>query len=100
MSIARPRWTRPDRMQAAEFRTLCESVYGTYWRHPASRALGRDAKMMARYASGESVVPEDVAARLLAIAEIGPIAEVMKRVIVAATERDARERKHERVSLQ
>jgi hypothetical protein len=94
------RYSRPDRMQPDEFERRCESVWGKYWRHAASRALRRDAKMMTRYATGDCVVPDEVARRLLSITEIGPVAEVVKQIIIAATLRDARERKHERISLQ
>ena len=77
-----PRQTRPDRMQPAQFEHLCESIYGTYWRRPASRALGRDAKMMRRYATGDTVIPADVAQRLLSIAGIGRAGEIIKVVLL------------------
>jgi hypothetical protein len=69
-------------MQPQEFEALCESVFGTYWRRPASRALGRDPKMMRRYATGDTVIPDDVAQRLRSIAEIGRAGEVVKAVLL------------------
>jgi hypothetical protein len=70
-------------MQPQEFEQLCESIYGTYWKRPVSRALGRDAKMMPRYASGDTVIPADVAQRLRSIADIGRAGEIVKQVIIA-----------------
>jgi hypothetical protein len=72
-------------MSAAQFTTLCESAFGKHWRRPASRALHRDPKMMARYGNGEANIPTDVAERLLGIAQIGRAGDVIKRVIVKAT---------------
>jgi hypothetical protein len=69
-------------MQPAEFERLCESVYGKYWRRPAARALGRDPKMMRRYATGDTVVPDDVAQALLRMAQVDPAAELIKGVLV------------------
>jgi hypothetical protein len=99
MNRVRP-YTRPDRMQPKEFEERCRSVFGTFWRRPSARLLDRDPKMIRRYAGGDSVVPVEVAQKLLSITEIGAAAEIAKRVIITARKRDARERKHEHVSLQ
>ena len=101
MSVTRPKWIRSDRMQPAEFERLCESVYGALWRRAAARVLGRDPKMMARYATGDTVIPEDVAQRLREHTEISPVAASVKQVILAAAEREARRPKmREKISGQ
>ncbi len=101
MSLTRPKWIRSDRMQPAEFERLCKSVHGEFWQRPIARVVGRDPKMMARYAHGENIIPPDVADRLRKLNEIGPVAEAVKRVILAAAEREARRPKTgERISGQ
>jgi hypothetical protein len=76
--------THPAGMSAAGFAALCESIYGKYWKRPASRALGRDPKMMRLYAKGATAIPPDLVERLLRIADIGPAGEAVKRVLLDA----------------
>jgi hypothetical protein len=84
MTNQNPRSTRPDRMQPAEFRTLCEAAFGRLWKRPASRALHRDPKMIARYADGEAVVPLEVSTQLKEIAEVGDVERTIKPILLKA----------------
>ncbi len=74
---------RPDRMSNKEFTALCESIWGTFWRRRASKSLGRDPKMMARYSTGDSIVPPEVSERLTQMANIGPAGEIIKTAAIA-----------------
>jgi hypothetical protein len=47
-------------MTAADFITVCESLYGTGWQSKLARDLVRDIRTIRRWKSGESPVPNVV----------------------------------------
>jgi hypothetical protein len=47
-------------MTAADFITVCESLYGAGWQSKLARDLVRDIRTIRRWKSGESPVPKVV----------------------------------------
>lgn len=69
-------------MKPEELVRLATAIFGTGWRKPLAREVGRSPKMMRVYERGETPIPETIADRLRSIADLGPEGETVKATVL------------------
>jgi hypothetical protein len=68
-------------MTSAELATTGESLYGSQWRTPMSKALKVGTRVTRYWERGERRIPEAIAARIRQLADIGPIGLIIRSSI-------------------
>ena len=68
-------------MTPAELSAVAESLYGSQWRMPLSKALKVGTRIIWYWERGERRIPEAIAAKVRQLADIGPIGLVIRSSI-------------------
>lgn len=65
-------------MTSAELATTGESLWGSQWRTPLSKALKVGTRVIRYWERGERRIPEAIAASIRQLADIGPIGQIIR----------------------
>jgi len=71
-------------MTPAELATVCESVYGPWWRSALARAINRSPRLIYCYEHGERRIPPGVTAQIRALADIGLTGTTIRNAVKKA----------------
>jgi len=82
-------------MTSAELATSGESLYGSQWRTPLSKALKVGTRVIRYWERGERRIPEAIAAQVRQLSDIGPIGLIIRNSIRRAAPELPRFQSHE-----
>jgi len=68
-------------MTSAELATTGESLYGSQWRTPLSKALKVGTRVIRYWERGERRVPQSIATQIRQLSDIGPIGLIIRSSI-------------------
>jgi len=74
----RPRRRRQIFMTPAELAAAGESVYGSQWRTPMSKALNVGTRIIRYWERGERRIPKAIAGGIRELADIGPVGLIIR----------------------
>ena len=91
----RPKRRRQIFMTPAELVAAAESLYGSQWRTPLSKALKIGTRIIWYWERGERRIPEAIAAQVRQLADIGPIGVIIRSAIRRAAPEMPRFQSHQ-----
>lgn len=71
-------------MSAEEMATVARSIYGARWLRPLARFLECNPGLVRQCKKGERVLTGEAAARVRALADIGPAGAIVRRIVEQA----------------
>jgi len=91
----RPKRRREIFMTPAELAIAGESLYGSQWRTPLSKALKVGTRVIRYWERGERRIPEAIAMQIRQVSDIGPIGLIIRSSVRRAAPELSRSQSHQ-----